>query len=405
MAEYCPHCWPIKRTSHAPMKLSYYTKKVGEFFFAPWRWLKSRRKPKGNPNVSWNLLLETFSLVGLVKYRTEVPEGDLHPRSGMFFEEAKKRGLDIAAAQIIGKKYTDDFRFTYNGRRHYYEAIPLTMFPNSFEMDFKWNAKKLLAKNNIPVATGKLLTSFDDALVFAREIGFPVVVKPNNGSLSNHVTCFIRNEDDLCNAVQIAQEYSPAFIVEQAIEGNVYRATVVGKTAVFVSQRDRANVVGDGVHTIQELLNIKNGDEKRAAAFTTNASVHQVPVDNITHEYLRSIGMTMESMPKADEKVYLYSNRKYVPDRGNDIINCTAVTHPENIALFKKVAEVLDTELVGLDFISPDITKSYIGQNVAVLETNSLPFIDMHQYPSHGEGDPVAKVVWDITLAKLDTKP
>jgi len=399
--EYCQHCWPIKRTSHAPMKVSYYTKKIGHFFLAPWYWLKSKKKSRRNPNLSWNLLLEALSLVGLIKYKSDVPEGDLHPRSGMFFDEAKKRGLDIRAAKILGKKYTDDFRFTHNGKRYYYEAIPLTMFPNSFEMDLKWNAKSLLSKHDVPVARGKLCTDFDEALEFVQLIGYPVVAKPNNGSLSNHVTCFIANDDELAEAVQVAQAYSPAFIIEQAVEGNVYRATVVGKDAVFVSQRDRANVVGDGVHSLQELLNIKNSDEKRAAAFTTNASVHQVPVDDITHEYLASIGMTMNSVPEAGRKVYLYSNKKYVPDRGNDIINCTAVTHEDNRKLFLRVAEILDTELVGMDFICQDISKPYYDQHAAILETNSLPFIDMHEFPSHGEGDPVSKVVWDITLAKL----
>jgi len=97
----------------------------------------------------------------------------------------------------------------------------------------------------------------------------------------------------------------------------------------------------------------------------------------------------------------LYSNKKYVPDRGNDIINCTAITHPDNRELFLRVAKILDTELVGMDFICQDISRPYTDQQTAILETNSLPFIDMHEFPSHGEGDPVSKVVWDITLAKL----
>jgi D-alanine-D-alanine ligase-like ATP-grasp enzyme len=358
-------------------------------------------KPKGNPNASWNFLLEVLSLCKIVRFESSPASDALHPRSGIFFDEAKARGLDIVAANILGKRYTDDFRFSWNGKRYYYEAIPMTMFPNSIEMDNKFLAKSLLIANGFPVAKGKLFTDTDEAFAFGKSVGYPLVVKPNNGSLSNHVTCYIKTDEDFREAMCVAQEYSPAFIVEQAIVGNVYRGTVVGRKHVFVSQRDRANVVGDGTHTVQELLNIKNADEKRAAAFTTNASVHQVPVDEIALAYLASQNQSLEYVPGAGEKVYLYSNRKYVPDRGNDIINCTAVTHPENIEMFLDIAKMLDTELVGIDFIVADITKPHKEQQAAVLETNSLPFIDMHQFPSHGEGDPVAKLTWDLLLERL----
>jgi len=319
----------------------------------------------------------------------------------MFFEEAKARGLDITAANILGKRYTDDFRFTVNGKKYFYETIPLTMFPNSVEMDNKFLAKSILIENGFPVAIGKLFSNVDDAFEFGKEFGYPLVVKPNNGSLSNHVTCYISTDDDFRQAMRVAKEYSPQFIVEQAIVGNVYRGTVVGDRLVFVSQRDRANVVGDGAHNVQELLNLKNADERRAQAFTTNASIHQVPMDEITHVYLKSQGQSLEYIPQAGEKVYLYSNKKYVPDRGNDIINCTEVAHPVNKEMFLKIAKALDTELVGIDFIVQDITKPYTEQRAAVLETNSLPFIDMHQYPSHGQGDPVAKLTWDFMIERL----
>ena len=67
-----------------------------------------------------------------------------------------------------------------------------------------------------------------------------------------------------------------------------------------------------------------------------------------------------------------------------------------------KVAKTLQADLIGIDFICPDITKSYKKQKTAIIEANSLPYIDMHQNPSNGKPSPVAKIVWDIVLDKLE---
>jgi hypothetical protein len=47
---------------------------------------------------------------------------------------------------------------------------------------------------------------------------------------------------------------------------------------------------------------------------------------------------------------------------------------------------------------------SYKEQESAVLETNSMPYVDMHQNPSHGEGERVAESAWDMVLEELDIK-
>ncbi len=402
-AQYCPHCWPIKRTSHAPMFVSYYMNKVTDFFTAPFQTLRKlfkRSVPTGNPNLAWNLMLEAFSWIGLARYEKNPPADALHPRSSMFFEEAKIRGIDIATAKFLGR-YSNDFRFRHNGRTYYYESNPLTMWPTSFVMDNKIEAKNLLSRHGIPVAEGRAFIDPEEGFEYGKQLGYELVVKPNNGSLSNHVTCYIKSDEELREAIQVAKQYSPAFVVERAIPGLVYRGTVVGKSHVFVCLRDRANIVGDGTHTIKELLYLKNVAENRADVSTPNASVYEVPVDEITLAYLAAMGQSMGYIPQAGEKIYLYSDKKYVPDRGNDIINYTATAHPENIQHFLNIAQILDTELVGIDFMCTDITKPYTEQLTAVLETNSLPFIDMHQFPSHGEGDPVAKLTWDFVLERL----
>ena len=104
-------------------------------------------------------------------------------------------------------------------------------------MDHKYNCKKLLQENNLPTAHGQLFTNTAKALKFGNKIGFPLVVKPYNGSLSHHVTCQIISEKELLNAIKIAKQYTPAFIVEKHINGGLFRASVVGKSHLFVCQK------------------------------------------------------------------------------------------------------------------------------------------------------------------------
>ena len=114
---------------------------------------------------------------------------------------------------------------------------------------------------------------------------------------------------------------------------------------------------------------------------------------------LRRQGLTLESVPKKGEKIYLQD--KIILSCGCDIINCKNQAHPDNIELFLEAARLLDTPLVGIDFLCPDITRSYQEQKTALLEANTRPHLDMHQFPSHGEPEPVAERVWDILLQDL----
>lgn len=231
-----------------------------------------------------------------------------------------------------------------------------------------------------------------------------MVVKPYNGSLSHHVTYPINSEQELLQGINISKQYIPAFIVEKYIEGNLFRASVVGKSQVFVCQKEKANIVGDGSSTIKELIDLKNTHINRGDTEQVNFTLHKIPLNNTLISNLEKQGLNLETILPKYKKIYLQD--KYVLSHGCDIINCDKFVHPKNQDMFIQVAHVLQSDLIGIDFICSDIGKPYDEQETAILEVNSLPYIDMHQYPSHGNSEPVAEVVWDIVLDMLsrDTK-
>lgn len=396
--EYCPHCLPTKRKNHATQHLEFYLEKLTSPFKSITKTL-DHFLSSGTGNRLRGSLFELLALIGVIKFNSNIDETKFHNRSLIFFKEAKRRGLDIRAIKFLGN-YINEFRFTYNGKKYYYEAIPLTIKGTAAEWDDKYLLKKLLMKNNLPVAQGRAFTNIRKAMIYGKTLGYPLIVKPISGSLSYHCTCSIQTEKELAEAIGIVKQYRPDFVIEQHIEGNLYRATVVGQTKVFVCQKERANVVGDGLLTVQELIDKKNNHPDRGEAHQRNTSLHKIVVDSVLERNLEKEDLTLHSVPKIDRLVYLQD--KFVLGLGCDIINVTSIIDSANHELFVKLSKLLGAHVLGIDFICSDISQPYTKQQAAILEVNSLPYIDMHQYPSGGYPEPVSEIVWDLTLKNFD---
>ncbi|NQU82395.1 MAG: hypothetical protein HQ539_00400 [Parcubacteria group bacterium] len=393
---YCPYCLPTKRRSHTHFHVAYYLGRVSGLG------LRIKLKTPGQSYFNcyslWPFILRALSVIKIVKFENNPDQSELLNRSLIFFNEAKKMGIDIQAVKILGG-YRNDFRFSYDNKEYYYESIPLFSHNSNFDMDDKSKSRALLELNNIPVPAGAKFTNKQKALQFAKQIDWPVVVKPCSGSLSQHVVCNISSEKEFLEAVRIVKKYRPDFIVEKYILGNLYRATVVGKDKVFCCHRERANVVGNGNSTIEQLIQEKNRDKKRGAPTKRNTTLHQIVVDDILISTLKTQGLSLGSVLENNQKVYLHY--KHTLSSGCDTVGLTDQMHSDNRELFLQITNLLNTRIVGIDFICADISKSYKEQECAVLETNSLPYIDMHYEPSHGVSDEVAQVVWDIVLNSI----
>lgn len=394
-SDYCPHCYPTKRKYHKMLYWDYYFTKFFNLVNFPVKLL-----PQNSDfyHLVWKYFLKGLLFFKIATLDSGPDEKQFFNRSLIFFNEAKKRGIDIWAIKVFGK-YNNEFRFKYNNKFYFYEEIPLTLKQNAYHLDDKIRIKNILNKNKEPVAAGKIFTNSQKAYNFGQTIGFPLVVKPNSGSLSHHVTCNITDQQQLKKAIQVAKQYRPDFIVEQYIDGNLYRACVIGQKQVFCCQKDKANVITDGISTIKQLIEQKNNNIKRGQTLTKNTTLHIIPIDDVLIKNLSIQGLDLETVLPENKKVYLQD--KYVLSHGCDIINCDNDIHPDNLELFRRISQLLNVNLIGIDFICPDISISYKNQKTAVLETNSLPYIDMHQNPSHGLPVDVAKISWDYILQTI----
>jgi cyanophycin synthetase len=124
--------------------------------------------------------------------------------------------------------------------------------------------KKLLDAAGVPIPFGRPVLDEDDAWAAAEEIGLPVVVKPQDGNQGKGVTVNIISRDHLKIAYAAASAISESIMVERYLPGHDFRLLVVGGKVVAAARRDPPQVIGDGIHTVRELVEIVNRDPRRS---------------------------------------------------------------------------------------------------------------------------------------------
>ncbi len=111
----------------------------------------------------------------------------------------------------------------------------------------------------MPIPVGKTLDTDEAIISYANEIGYPVIIKPLSGSMGKGVYTNISNENELANILkELRSKYSyQQYIVEKHYDGNEYRIYVVGDKVIGATNRIPANITGDGINTVEKLIEIK----------------------------------------------------------------------------------------------------------------------------------------------------
>jgi len=394
----CLYCDPYSNSSsHISEKLEMLLFPIIALFSPFGRLLQ--RFPRFHLAINRAMLGGLLKTLLVLKIFREVEAQDfdegLYNRSLVVVREARKRGIKIKSLRFFGKD-TNHFSIEANGVKNFFEGLPHLVIEHIFSLDFdeKGKLKELLQKEGLPHPQGRVFLDYLPALRYVKNIlGFPVVVKPSSGSLSKHTTCNIQTENQLRKAIEVAKIVNRQFVVEEFIKGDVHRVTMVNGDMVASCLREPPNVVGDGKHTIRELIEIKNQNPIRGAMRQKNFTLHKIIISARTNLLLSSRNLNLDSVLPNGEKVYLHD--KVILACGADIHDTTDKVHPENKILFKRVYELCNIPLIGIDFIIKDISKPYYEQKCAVIEVNSLPYIDMHHYPVTGKERNVASHILD----------
>jgi cyanophycin synthetase len=201
------------------------------------------------------ILLQTCKIASL----QPISNTNVSRRTFVIAQEALKRGFSIKVVKIFSL-YTNILELQSRKKSYFFIGLPTETIEqkNVINLDDKYQLKKFLELHKLPFVQGKTFFSKRKAIQYVNKNDkFPLVIKPRFGSLSKQVTTKIQNNKELEIAIKLLKKNYLRFIVEKHVEGNVYRATVVGNKMVACAHREPPNIIGDGIHTIQELLEKK----------------------------------------------------------------------------------------------------------------------------------------------------
>ncbi len=252
--------------------------------------------------------------------------------------------------------------------------------------------KRLLGDMGVPVPKGYVTDDEDDALRIARELGWPVVVKPLDASHGRGVLTNIRSEQELRFAFQEAIRHREEAIVERFLEGSDFRFVVVAGKFICAAQRVPAYVVGDGRRSIRELVAETNKDPRRGIGH--EKVLTRIEIEEQTLALLQRRGLTPEAVPSEGETVYLKSTANL--STGGVARDVTDLVHPSNVHLVERIARIVGLDIAGIDVVSPSVEKPLAEVGGGVVEVNAAPGFRMHTAPAEGTPRDVAGAVMDM---------
>ncbi len=299
--------------------------------------------------------------------------------------EAKARGIELQQFYPLGLR-RNLFIARYHGTTRAFEGLPRTGRISSALawMDDKAEMKKKFQEAGFPVARGAACRTEAQARRQFVLLKAPVVAKPHINTGGRHTTVGIRTEAQLRPAFHSAQQLSPRVMIEEELQGPVFRATLIDRKLAAVLRRDPPQVIGDGVHTIRQLVDEENKNPlRRGPVFAP------IAIDNPVIDW--------QNVPERGTRVFFHFKVNW--GVGGTSRDATDEVHSDNRELFEDIGTYLDDDIVGIDFMIEDISQSWRDTvRCGVIECNSLPLIGNHHFPFAGPIRNVAGAVWDMAF-------
>ncbi|MCM4155676.1 cyanophycin synthetase [Gramella sp. AN32] len=255
----------------------------------------------------------------------------------------------------------------------------------------KPETKALLQSAAVPVPMGDIIYELKFLRKVCESVGFPLVVKPTHGNHGRGITTGIESYKEAVKAFNFAKEVSSGIIIEREIKGEDYRFLVINYKLVAVAKRSPAHIIGDGKHSIEELIKIINNDPRRGYGHENELTM--IEVDEITEILLAEKNYNLKSIPENGEIVVLKDTANL--STGGTAEDVTDIVHSANIMMAERIARIIGLDICGIDIMTTDVSKPLEETKGAVLEVNAGPGFRMHLAPTKGLPRNVAAPVLD----------
>ena len=305
--------------------------------------------------------------------------------------------IDAAAERDIPFIRLNNHSLVQFGHGTYQQRIRATITSQTTDIAVdiasdKETTNNLLDALGLPVPYQYLVRRVDDAVESANKLGYPVVVKPLDGNHGRGISIDLKTDEEVRVAFDVAKQVSSSVLIEQFITGFDHRMCVVDGKLIAVAKRVPGHVVGDGKHTIRELVDIVNQDPRRGVGH--EKVLTRLEFDHQAEILMAKAGYNPDTVLKNGELLYLRDTANL--STGGTAIDVTDLVHPDNRGMAERAVGAVGLDVGGVDFLTPDISKSYLEVGGAICEVNAAPGFRMHVAPSEGKSRDVAGAVMNM---------
>lgn len=312
----------------------------------------------------------------------------------LILEEAKKRGLKI---EILDK--SDNFiRLTKGGKCEIIKQATRTSLDNYIApliMENKKVTKQLLAENGINTPGGMAFSlpvkAVESYSVFKDR---DIVIKPNSTNFGKGITILKVpfSQEEFKDGITSAFHHDTLVLIEDYYAGKEYRFLVIGEEVVAVLHRIPANVVGDGISTIRQLVTKKNMNPLRGEGYVK--PLEKIKTGEMEEAFLKNQGKDWDTIPGKGEQVFLRKNSNI--STGGDSRDYTDEVHPGYKEIALNAVKAVGAVISGADMVIRDINAVPEKENYTIIELNFNPAIHIHAYPYEGLNRKPEKKILDL---------
>lgn len=309
----------------------------------------------------------------------------------LLIEQALKRGWSVEYTPAYPDENDSGIARCFKGGKELFfdsDLTALTPIYGFYAANNKNLTYGLMVKSDVPTPKTEIIAidAGDDVVANALDaVGVPALMKPLSTNHGVGITFDIMNIEDVRKGIRYSSNFSKSnfALLQQQVVGKEYRFLVVEGKVIAVAHRRPPFVVGDGKHTVGELVEILNADPRRSEGH--KSAMTKIDASEIADANKQGF---LDAIPALDEEVALLATSNL--SRGGMSVDYTDVVSSELKAIASRAAAACFLGVAGVDIMTTDIEHGD-ATNSYVIEVNSAPGLRMHEYPSAGKPRPVAR--------------
>lgn len=326
---------------------------------------------------------------------------NLHSNQKIVILEMLKRGINV---EIFNEK-DEIVKASYNNHVEYLLDRDSSIMPYNISIiaGNKYYTKKILEENNIHVPFGEIFNVMEKEEIFKyiESLNSAVVIKPVFGSHGYDIFINIKEKNDIIYALDIIEKNNGncLILIEEFFDANEYRVFYTINNKYAVLWRKPAYIVGDGVHTIDELIEIEN---YRRMNPRTN-TMCEIYKDEIMDLYLKKNNLSYNYIPLKNKEIQIRPNSNIA--LGGTPIDKTDEVDKSVLDICRNILSAFsNVPYLGIDFMTKDISKKQTFDDYRIIEVNTIPGVDMHFRPAFGKSRNIAEYLVDLIFPETIKK-